>query len=172
MPFRMIDLFKKIQKHSDDYLLVIVGEGNLLPELEDYAKRNDVRVKFLGYVKSEDLPEIYSCSDFFFMTSKYEGGEPTLTVAEALASGLPCIASKIPNFKLIEENNLGLLFHPSDDDIAESEILDYFNAYERHFSKEIQDYAKENLDWKIISNKYFEMFCNVIQDNATRERLY
>ncbi|HQE50519.1 MAG TPA: glycosyltransferase family 4 protein [Fervidobacterium sp.] len=163
MPFRMMDLFKKIQNYSDDYLLVIVGEGKLLPELKAYARKNEVRVKFLGYVKSEELPEIYSCSDFFFMTSKYEGGEPTLTVAEALASGLPCIASRIPNFKLIEENNLGLLFHPSNDDIAESEILDYLDNYDPKYSKEIRNYAKNNLDWKIISDKYFEGFYNVIE---------
>ena len=163
MPFRMIDLFKRIQEHSKDFLLVIVGKGKLLPELETYAKNNDVRVKFLGYVSSEDLPEVYGCSDFFFMTSKYEGGEPTLTVAEALASGLPCIASRIPNFKLIEENNLGLLFHPSNDNIAESEILDYLNNYDSNHSKEIRNYAKNNLDWEIISNKYLEEFRNTIQ---------
>ena len=171
MPFRMMDLFKRIQKYSEDYLLVIVGAGKLLPELEAYARKNDVRVKFLGYVKSEELPEIYSCSDFFFMTSKYEGGEPTLTVAEALASGLPCIASRIPNFKLIEENNLGLLFHPSNDDIAESEILGYLNNYDSNYSKEIRNYAKKNLDWEIISNKYFEEFCMLSKVDLQHEGL-
>lgn len=163
MPFRMMDLFKRIQKYSDDYILVIVGGGKLLPKLKAYAKENDVRVKFLGYVKSEELLEIYSCSNFFFMTSIYEGGEPTLTVAEALASGLPCIASRIPNFKFIEENNLGLLFHPSNDDIAVSEILAYLSNYDSKFSKEICNYARDNLDWEVISNKYFEEFCSAIK---------
>ncbi|WP_292490118.1 glycosyltransferase family 4 protein [Methanoculleus sp. 10] len=166
MPFRMLDLFKRIQKHSKDYLLVIVGGGKLLPELEAYAKKNDVRVKFLGYVKSKDLPEIYSCSDFFFMTSRYEGGEPTLTVAEAMASGLPCIASRIPNFKLIEENNLGLLFHPSDDDIAESQIQGYLSNYDAKISKNVQNYAKANLDWKVISNSYLDGFYSAISGDV------
>ncbi|WP_214019934.1 glycosyltransferase family 4 protein [Methanoculleus sp.] len=170
MPFRMIDLFKRIQNYDNDYLLVVVGAGKLLPELEAYAKKNGVRVKFLGYVKSEELPEIYSCADFFFMTSKYEGGEPTLTVAEAMASGLPCIASQIPNFKLVEENNLGLLFHPSNDDIAESEILNYLSNYDPEFSKEIQNYARKNFDWEVISNKYFEEFCNAISNDLQYER--
>jgi len=160
MPFRMIDLFKRIQKYSKDYLLVIVGGGKLLPELVEYAKKNDVQVKFLGYVESIELPEIYSCADFFFMTSSYEGGEPTLTVAEAIASGLPCIASRLSNFRFIEENNLGLLFHPSDNNIAESEILNYLNNYDLKSSKKIRNYAQNNFDWEVISNKYFEEFCN------------
>ena len=164
MPFRMLDLFQRIQEHSKDYLLVIAGEGKLSSELKTYAKKNDVRVKFLGYVKSEELPDIYRCSDFFFMTSEYEGGEPTLTVAEALASGLPCIASRIPNFKLIEDNKLGLLFHPSNNDIAESEILNYIDSYDIDQSRDIHDYAKKNLDWEIISNRYLEGFCNVIRN--------
>ena len=55
------------------------------------------------------------------------------------------------------------VYIPSNDDIAESEILNYLNIYDSKISKEIQNYAKKNLDWKGISNKYFEEFCNVIQ---------
>ena len=166
MPYRMIDLFKRVQSHSDDYLLVIVGGGKLLPKLIDYAKQHSVRAIFLGYVEDEKLPELYNCADFFFMTSKYEGGEPTLTVAEALASGLPCMASRLPNFEFIEENDLGLLFHPSNDNLAEREINNFLLNFNPKQFRLVQEYAKNNLDWEVISNTYYGEFCKAIQNQS------
>lgn len=161
-PFRMIDLFKRIQSHSDDCYLVVVGGGKLLTKLKKYSQKNDVRAIFLGYVGDEELPELYACADYFFMTSIYEGGEPTLTVAEAMASGLPCIASRLPNFEFIEENSLGLLFHPSDDDVAESEIMQFLTEENTIVPSDVRGYARQNLDWNLIAGKYYEEFCSVM----------
>jgi len=64
----------------------IIGELNLQED-----------VLFLGYIPYEDLPYIYSLSRLFVFIPFYEGfGLPPL---EAMASGIPVIASNIPVFR-------------------------------------------------------------------------
>ena len=78
----------EVQKFLDfEYL--VVGEGPEKKKLEKLAKKLKVRVSFLGGVRREKLPEIYSSSSVFFLPSKYETFG--LVFAEAMACGLPVV---------------------------------------------------------------------------------
>lgn len=158
MPFLMLDTFNEIQKRvSDKYILVIAGKGKLFEPLKEYVAENSIKnVLFLGYVLDEDLPQLYACSDYFIITSKYEGGEPVLTVAEAIASGLPCLVSNIPNFKIIENANCGIVVDFSDIQLASERIANYLLNDNSVHSFNSRNYAVENLDWNFLGKKYLE----------------
>lgn len=91
---------------------VICGQGILESELKKLANELGVekQVKFLGYRK--DIPEIYKIADLFAFPSFREG--LSLALMEAMASGLPCVVSKIRgNIDLIEEGKNGYLVSSS-----------------------------------------------------------
>ncbi len=91
--------------------LCIAGKGELIEETKDLAKRMGLcKVLFLRHVAHDrDLPDLYACADYCIMTSKYEGGMPPLTLAEAMASGLPCIVSDIPNLGIVKNADCGIV---------------------------------------------------------------
>ena len=91
--------------------LCIAGKGELIEETKDLAKRMGLcKVLFLWHVAHDrDLPDLYACADYCIMTSKYEGGMPPLTLAEAMASGLPCIVSDIPNLGIVKNADCGIV---------------------------------------------------------------
>jgi glycosyltransferase involved in cell wall biosynthesis len=85
--------------------------GPLFEELSRSALVD--RVKFLGFVPTEDLPALYSLADVFMYPSLYEGfGIPPL---EAMSCGTPVIASNRSSIPEVVGNG-GILINPEDVD--------------------------------------------------------
>lgn len=159
-PYKLIEVFSLIERKIEGIILVIAGTGELLGKTKSLARKKGLRkVKFLGYVDNKDLPGLYACSNFFIMPSNYEGGQPTLTLAEAMASGLPCIVSNIPNSQqVIEDAQCGLVVDFSDEEKAAQEIIDYLGEKHPEHSRNAREYAVGHLDWKLITERYLEEF--------------
>ena len=95
------------------------GKGSLDKTLEEMAERLGLsgRVKLLGY--RTDIPELLAASDLFVFPSLQEG--LPVALMEAMASGLPCVVSRIRgNTDLIETKEL--MFEPTSVDQAISSI--------------------------------------------------
>jgi glycosyltransferase involved in cell wall biosynthesis len=84
-------LMKVIIKLPKDYILMICGDGPLRHSLE--AKANG-RVIFTGKVPEKSKVDYYRLADVFVYPSLKEGFG--LSVAEALACGIPVVASGAP----------------------------------------------------------------------------
>jgi glycosyltransferase involved in cell wall biosynthesis len=100
----------------------VVGDGPERPNLEQLAADLGITssVRFAGWLDRAAVRIAYQSSTFLIHASAYEG--MSNVILEALASGLPVIASKIPgNTELIEDGTNGLLFEPA---IAASELAD------------------------------------------------
>ena len=95
-------------------LLLIVGDGPQRSALERQAQElslDDRVVRFLG--ARSDVDRILRAADFFVLPSDTEG--LPLSVLEAMAHGLPIVASKVGGIpELIEHNEHGLLVPPGD----------------------------------------------------------
>jgi glycosyltransferase involved in cell wall biosynthesis len=93
--------------------LLIVGDGPLRAHLQRQAARLGVTATFLGVVDHEALPSHLQRCSLFALPSPMEGQPKALI--EAMACGLPCIASDCPgNRSLIIDGHNGLLFTPED----------------------------------------------------------
>lgn len=93
-----------------DVYYIIAGRGDLEEQLCLTIKKLGLtnRVKLLGYRK--DIVELCKTADVFVFPSFREG--LSVSVMEAMASGLPCVVSRIRgNTDLIDENG-GALFDP------------------------------------------------------------
>ena len=159
-PLKLIEVFSVIEKKMNDITLVIGGMGELLNKTKEFVRQKKLKnVKFLGYVDREkDAPDLYACSDLFIIPSKYEGAGPTLTLAEAMASGLPCIVSDIPNFRFIDGDKSGIVVDFNDIGKAAKRIIEYVRRDNSEHAKNAREYAIKNLDWKIIARRYLGEF--------------
>lgn len=107
----LITAFSLLVKKFPGTRLVIAGDG---PEKENLIKLSkdlhvSERVDFLG--NRNDVPLILKSLDVFVSPSAYEG--MSIAILEAMASGLPIVASDIePNRELIENNVDGYLVDP------------------------------------------------------------
>ena len=122
-------------------------------------------VLFLGYVDNQDLPNLYACADYYIMTSKYEG--LPLTLLEAMASGLPCIVSDIPNLAIVRDADCGIIVDYTGADLASEQILHYLLNQNSEHSQNARKYALENLDWHLISEKYLKLFIEIAHGDVS-----
>lgn len=98
-----------------DWLLDIVGDGPEREKLEAFCQANGLngKVRFHGTVAPERMPDFMANADIFVFASFAEG-RPNV-VLEAMAAGLPVLASSIPAVQdLITPGKEGLLFPPGD----------------------------------------------------------
>ena len=135
----------------------IAGTGPLKAYLENLAKELHVedRLHLLGY--RNDVAEIYKAGDGYVLPSFREG--LNVSIMEAMASGLPCIASKIRgNTDLIDENGGGT-FDPKDvmSVLTALESLQQRNSgvLGKYNEEKVRQYRKESVLEK-MRGMYFE----------------
>lgn len=89
--------------------LILVGDGVLRPAMQQLAAQLDVldRVVFLG--KRTDIPALLKQVDLYVHSVHWEGFG--LAALEAMASGLPIIASQVPGLTEVV-GDAGLYFEP------------------------------------------------------------
>ena len=121
---RLIEAVARIE----DLKLVIVGktkgegrQGWLYEETLQTPKRLGIanRVKFLGFVPTEDLPYLLSGAEAFVMPSLWEGFG--IVVVEAMACGVPVIVSNTSSLPELV-GKAGLMFDPYSVDQIEQAI--------------------------------------------------
>jgi len=98
--------------------LWIAGNGPERTRLERQVANAGLgdRVRFLGDVTDEDLPELYRQADVFVLPSHLRAEAFGIVLAEALASGLPCISTALgtgTDFVNVH-NETGLVVPPGD----------------------------------------------------------
>jgi len=84
----------------EDVKLYVVGDGPMRAELEEMAGEY---MEFLGQVPYEEMPAVYRVGDVLVLPSRAEG--VPRTVLEALASGVPVVASDLEQVAPIIEGS-------------------------------------------------------------------
>ena len=98
-----------------DIRLILVGEGKLRSVLLHRSiPLHGVEIVMSGRVSPEDLPRYYRSADIF--CSPATGRESFgIVLLEAMASGIPVIASDIPGYRrVVSHEQEGLLVTPRD----------------------------------------------------------
>lgn len=87
----LIDIFARYALKNPDSVLLIVGDGELKPELISHIKTLRLEDSVIMTGNINNVNEIYSAMDMFLLPSLFEG-LPVVAV-EAQAAGLPCLLS-------------------------------------------------------------------------------
>ena len=137
--------------------LNIVGEGDYRPQLQALIDKYNLNfcVKLVGPVANDKLQGYYHSSDIFIMSSiNFEG--LGLVAAEAMACGVPVIASNIGGIPDVVAEGCGLLVEEKNpEQIANKVEYLITNENERvNFINNAYDHVKENFTWGNISKEY------------------
>lgn len=116
VPHKGVDVIvQALRELPDDVVLLVIGAGPRLPDLIGMAGRIGVadRVRFCPAVSDDDLPRYLALADVFVFPSQNRLEGFGLTVAEAMAVGLPVLIADVPGVReVIEDRREGLLVEP------------------------------------------------------------
>jgi glycosyltransferase involved in cell wall biosynthesis len=129
--FKRLDLAIDALARLDDARLhlVVAGGGELLDGFRAHAEAARVgeRVHFLGAVPHAELPSVLRACDLFLLTT-----EPPesfgIVLIEALATGLPAIATDYPGVRAVLDADTGLLAPPGDAEAVAAALRQLLDA--------------------------------------------
>ena len=87
----LLDIFKDVFEKKEDAVGLLVGDGNLLKDIKEYAKELNIEDRIIFTGEKQNVEEYMSAFDIFLLPSKFEG-LPIVGI-EAQFSGLPCLFS-------------------------------------------------------------------------------
>lgn len=104
----------EVLKSQPKFRLILVGDGSLRSSLESLVEslQLEQQVAFLG--SRQDVPELLGQSDLFVFSTTHQEGLGSVLI-EALAAGLPVVASDVPACReLLDEGAVGELVPAND----------------------------------------------------------
>jgi glycosyltransferase involved in cell wall biosynthesis len=112
-PLDFIRAAALILKEMPDTWFVMVGDGDLRPQVEALAEDLGVRDRLVLTGLRRDVPELMAAFDVFVLTSLWEGLPRVLP--QAMASGLPIVATAADgSAEAVESGVTGFLTPPGD----------------------------------------------------------
>jgi glycosyltransferase involved in cell wall biosynthesis len=156
----LIDAFSKVREQIKNVKLILVGDGELRNAVEKKVAQNGLSdvVEFTGNI--QNVAEKLRSADAFVLPSRYEG--LPLTILEAMASGLPIIATNVGGVPDIVKDN-GVLFKDNDLDSLVAAMLKLARdlLLREQMGKKSILYV-EKFDVKTIADQYqllYERYC-------------
>jgi phosphatidylinositol alpha-mannosyltransferase len=109
-----IEAFERLAADRPDVHLIVVGDGPQRNAIDRLPTMLRARVMMLGAVPNEELPPIHAACDLYLGPST--GGESFgIVLVEAMAAGLPVVASDTPGYdEVVTDDSQGLLVPPRD----------------------------------------------------------
>jgi L-malate glycosyltransferase len=157
--------FVKVAGVDPDVNLILLGGGSQGQKIRQILTSGDVldRVHFGGHVGQKDLPRWYHMADLYISPSHVDGS--SVTLMEALASGLPCLVSDIPgNREWIQDGINGWLFRDGAvNDLAEKILSAIKNRGSlSKISEAARQTAEQKADWKKNFGKLLETYDQIL----------
>jgi glycosyltransferase involved in cell wall biosynthesis len=155
---------------ADDVALAVVGGGLLTGDLSRLSSELglDSRVRFVGRVSEDELPDWYRAADLFVLpTVAYEGFG--MVTVEALASGTPVVGTSAgATPELLEPLDPRLIARGSDSDSLAAAIRDALAFADDDFRARCRDYALRRFDWALVTEAWEVALSDALRNKGAR----
>lgn len=142
---------------------VLVGDGGLRAEFEWRAQAFQLTdlVRFVGYVPTDVLPDYYRLGDVCVLPSINQGEAFGMVLLEAMACGVPVIASNLPGVRTVAQKG-GLVVGPGNAHELADALIGFFsvNADRAAWSKKAREAVVNYYAWDRIIDKLENIYNN------------
>lgn len=148
----------------------IAGDGPLFSSLEQLARERNLQkteLRFLGEVS--DMSSLYSSSDLLVLTSGHEG-TPNV-VLEAMAHGLPLVATKVGGLPELVNDKCGVLVDAEDFASlvnATKQLIDD-QTLRRELGQEGQKYVRKNHSIEYLQKRLRDIYSTVLKSSDNED---
>jgi glycosyltransferase involved in cell wall biosynthesis len=156
--FDLIAIWDKVcQKMPTAKLVLIGGSFRMREKLEKIARERKLQnnIKFLGFLKNDKAFPIVKSSKVFLSPSHEEGWG--ISIAEAMACGLPVIAWNLPVYQKVFENHLIEIKENNIEKFSNQVIKLLFDSDKRKETGEANKKFIQKYSWKSVSQNEFEV---------------
>ncbi len=161
----LLRAFARLQARieSKPLQLTLAGAGDSEARLKHLAAELGIadKVRFLGFVPREQMPEVYRQADIFVLPSESEG--MSIALLEAMASGLPVIVTDTGGTdELINSTENGLIVTWGDVEALATALAQMVSDAEMRGRMSIANRGLAlTLSWEEYARKHLELFAQV-----------
>jgi glycosyltransferase involved in cell wall biosynthesis len=159
----LLEILPALLAEHPELRVVLAGGGDLLERFREAARPWQGRVHLPGPVLRDTLPDLYRAADVFVLPAVHDGkgnvdGLPNV-ILEAMASGLPVVASGISGIPLAVDDGATGLLVPEGDPEALLAVLKRMladPAAARAMGRRGRSKAEAELSWDAVAARYRE----------------
>ena len=160
----LCEAMMKVKKQVPDATLTIAGGGKMYFDIEPYQKQDWVKV-INRYVGMEELAGLLqNCA---LSVCPYTDATQSGVIMTSYSLCKPVVATNVGGLgEMVEDGKTGLLVPPKDVDALAEAIIDLLkdDANRENMADNIRnDYFTGDKSWKVIAEKYIELYKKVIK---------
>ena len=150
-------------KKNPKLVFVVVGRGPDFEEVKERIVQLEMQRNFrlTGFVSDEDLPFYYNVADLFALPSKSGEGLP-LVALEAMACGLPVIATDVGGTSEVMSEDYGKLVPPNAPNLLAEAILKFSCKDLTALKKELRAMMEQKYSWDLNVEKLGKIYEELI----------
>lgn len=138
-------------------------DGRFLKSLQNLASKKPGILCLMDQV--EDIERYYQVADLFILPSTNEG-MPNV-VLEAMASGLPCVATKVSGTKeLVRDGETGYTFEVGDPTSLRQAVFRILNNWKGSFGHRGRKMVEEKYSLTVLAERYEVLYQNLVSSKS------
>lgn len=162
----LVRAFGAVLRSGLDAELWLVGDGPARNSLQEEVDRQGIgdRVKFIGLVSPDKVPDLMQNADIMVVSSHYETFG--VVAAEALVMGVPVVATRCGGPECIVSTGDGALVPVGDPDAMAAAILDIEQHLSDYDRKTIATNARSRFSAEAVATALTKRYENVVSGLA------
>ncbi len=159
----LLDCAKIAVNKNPNIVFLVVGKGPDLESVRMQIAQLGIQDKFrlAGFVSDADLPSYYNVGDLFVLPSKSGEGLP-LVALEAMACGLPVVATDVGGIKEILLDDYGKLFPPNQPELLADAVLEFAAVDFSSRKGELRARIEERFSWESNVERLSQLYEELI----------
>ena len=169
-PQFVLEAYHEMKRRHPELELIFCGDGPMLDELKNKHPLNKDGITWMGNISHERLSYVYRTCDVLVLPSLSEG-LPNV-VLEAMASGLPVVASDVgDNNRLLGNGKRGIIVKPGSvpDIVTAIELLIAESELRMTMGHHGRQFVERNHDLSQVGKKLSELIKHTVDQGSPQK---
>ena len=145
----LIESAARAVKQNSELVFLVVGTGPDQTQIQARAAELGVSGNFrlMGFVSDRELPSFYNAADIFVLPSKSGEGLPLVSL-EAMACGLPVVATDVGGIREIVPPQFGIFVPPENPAEMTDAIIEILRSNLSQLKHDLRTMVEERYSWE------------------------